>query len=172
MKRLIIASNNEHKIGEIKEILINFNLEILSLKEVGINVDVEENGTTFIENAHIKAIEIYKLLKDGSMVMADDSGLMVDALGGEPGVYSARYGGEHGNDKKNNEKLLSNLKGVKFEDRKAKFVCAIELIIDEENIISVQGEAHGYISEELRGKKNLDMIHYFMYQSLTKLLQK
>lgn len=153
MKRLIIASNNEHKIGEIKEILINFNLEILSLKEVGINVDVEENGTTFIENAHIKAIEIYKLLEDGSMVMADDSGLMVDALGGEPGVYSARYAGEHGNDKKNNEKLLSNLKGVKLEDRKAKFVCAIELIIDEENIISVQGEAHGYISEELRGKK-------------------
>lgn len=153
MRRLVIASNNGHKISEIKEMLKDFPFEIVSLKEAGINIDVEENGTTFIENAHIKAIEIYKVLGDGSMVMADDSGLMVQALNGEPGVYSARYSGEHGNDKKNNEKLLLNLKGVKANDRKAKFVCAIELIIDEENIISVQGEAHGYIEEEERGKK-------------------
>ena len=153
MKRLVIASNNQHKISEIKEMLKDFPFEIVSLKEAGINVDVEENGTTFIKNAHIKAIEIYRLLGDGSMVMADDSGLMVDILNGEPGVYSARYGGEHGNDKRNNEKLLLNLKGIKEEDRKAKFVCAIELIVDEENIISVQGESYGYITEEERGKE-------------------
>jgi XTP/dITP diphosphohydrolase len=153
MKRIVIASNNQHKISEIKEMLKGFPFEIVSLKEAGINVDVEENGTTFIENAHIKAIEIYRLLGDESMVMADDSGLMVDALNGEPGVYSARYSGEHGNDKKNNERLLLNLKGIKLEDRKAKFVCAIELIINEENIISVQGESHGYITEEERGKE-------------------
>ncbi|AEB76831.1 non-canonical purine NTP pyrophosphatase, rdgB/HAM1 family [Clostridium botulinum BKT015925] len=85
------------------------------------------------------------------MVLADDSGLMVDILNGEPGVYSARYSGEHGNDRKNNEKLLSKLKGVKFIERKAKFVCAMELIVDENTIIDVQGEVEGYILEEARG---------------------
>ncbi|MEA4826526.1 MAG: XTP/dITP diphosphatase [Clostridium sp.] len=152
MKKLIVASNNQHKIDEIKQILNNFPLDIISLKEAGIDVDVEENGTTFMENAHIKAMEIYKMLDKKYMVMADDSGLMVDALNGEPGVYSARYSGEHGNDKKNNEKLLSNLGEIEFEKRAAKFVCAIELIIDEERIINVQGEAKGYIIEEERGR--------------------
>lgn len=151
MKKLLVASNNEHKINEIKEILKDFPLEIISLKEAGIDIDVEENGNTFMENAHIKASEIYKLT-DGCMVMADDSGLAVDILNGEPGVYSARYSGEHGNSKKNNEKLLQNLKGIKFEDRKAKFVCAIELIINEEKVINVQGEIQGYIVETERGK--------------------
>ncbi|KLU76685.1 XTP/dITP diphosphatase [Clostridium botulinum] len=150
MKKIIVASNNQHKIEEIKEILKEFDLNILSLKEAGINVDVEENGTTFAENAHIKAAEIFKLVKD-AMVLADDSGLMVDILNGEPGVYSARYSGEHGNDRKNNEKLLSKLKGVKFIERKAKFVCAMELMVDENTIIDVQGEVEGYILEEARG---------------------
>ncbi|KOA72598.1 nucleoside-triphosphate diphosphatase [Clostridium botulinum] len=150
MKKIIVASNNQHKIEEIKEILKEFDLNILSLKEAGINVDVEENGTTFAENAHIKAAEIFKLVKD-AMVLADDSGLMVDILNGEPGVYSARYSGEHGNNRKNNEKLLSKLKGVKFIERKAKFVCAMELIVDENTIIDVQGEVEGYILEEARG---------------------
>lgn len=151
MKKLLVASNNEHKINEIKEILKDFPLKIISLKEAGIDVDVEENGDTFMENAHIKASEIYKLA-DECMVMADDSGLTVDILNGEPGVYSARYSGEHGNSKKNNEKLLRNLKGIKFEDRKAKFVCAIALIINEEKVINVQGEIEGYIVEGERGK--------------------
>lgn len=152
VKKLIVASNNEHKISEIREILNDFPLEVISLREAGINIDVEENGITFSQNAHIKAMEIYKILQEKNMVLADDSGLMVDILNGEPGVYSARYSGEHGNDKKNNEKLLSKLKGIEFEKRKAKFVCAIELIIDENNIINVQGEAEGYIIEEERGK--------------------
>lgn len=152
MKKLLVASNNEHKINEIKEILKDFPFQIISLKEAGIDVDVEENGNTFMENAHIKASEIYKLA-DECMVMADDSGLTVDILNGEPGVYSARYSGEHGNSKKNNEKLLQNLKGIKFEDRKAKFVCAIELIVDEENVINVEGEVQGYIVEVERGKE-------------------
>lgn len=151
MKKLIVASNNQHKIEEIKEMLKEFNLDVISLKEAGIDIDVEENGTTFAENAHIKAYEIFKIVKD-AMVLADDSGLMVEALNGEPGVYSARYAGEHGNDKKNNEKLLSKLKEFKFEDRKAKFVCAMELIIDEGRTIAVQGEVEGYILEEQRGE--------------------
>ncbi|WP_085829206.1 XTP/dITP diphosphatase [Clostridium massiliodielmoense] len=151
MKKLIVASNNQHKIEEIKEMLKEFNLDVISLKEAGINIDVEENGVTFAENAHIKASEIFKIVKD-SMVLADDSGLMVEALNGEPGVYSARYAGEHGNDKKNNEKLLSKLKGIKFEDRKAKFICAMELIVDENTSIKVEGEVKGYILEAQRGK--------------------
>lgn len=150
MRRLIVASNNEHKINEIKQILKDFPMEIISLREAGINIDVEENGSTFMENAHIKAIEIYKLIGN-AMVLADDSGLAVDILNGEPGVYSARYSGEHGNDKKNNEKLLSKLKGIDFEKRSGKFICAIELIIDENKIINVQGEVKGYIIEREKG---------------------
>jgi XTP/dITP diphosphohydrolase len=123
---------------------------VLSLKEAGINIDVEENGTTFMENAHIKASEIYKIAEN-SMVLADDSGLAVDILNGEPGVYSARYSGEHGNDKKNNEKLLSKLKGIDFEKRSGKFICAMELIINKDKIINVQGEINGYITEEEKG---------------------
>ncbi|KOA18252.1 Non-canonical purine NTP pyrophosphatase [Clostridium homopropionicum DSM 5847] len=151
MKKLIVASNNKHKISEIKQILKNFPFQILSLQEAGINIEVDENGSTFEENAHIKAIEIFKALGKRHAVLADDSGLMVDILNGEPGVYSARYFGVHGNDKENNEKLLSNLKGVEFEKRKAHFVCAIELILDEKIIIDVQGDVEGYIIEEERG---------------------
>lgn len=150
MKRIIVASNNAHKIKEIKQILEALEFEVISLKEAGINVDVEENGTTFMENAYIKASEIHKLHKE-DLILADDSGLMVDALGGAPGVYSARYAGEHGNDKKNNEKLLAELKSNKIEERTARFVCAMVLITDDERVIKVQGEIEGYIKEELNG---------------------
>jgi len=151
MKRVIVASNNEHKIVEIKEILSKYSLEVVSLKEAGIDIDVEENGTTFMENAYIKASEIYKLAPD-AMVLADDSGLMVDALGGAPGVYSARFAGEHGNYKKNNEKLLELLKGKPITDRNAKFVCAMVLIVNENRIIKVEGNVKGVIIDEERGQ--------------------
>jgi len=151
MNKVIVASNNEHKIVEIKEILSKHSLEVFSLKEAGIDIDVEENGTTFIENAYIKASEIYKLAP-GNMVLADDSGLMVDALGGAPGVYSARFAGEHGNYKKNNEKLLELLKGKPVTERAAKFVCAMVLIVDENRTIKVEGEVEGIIIEEERGQ--------------------
>lgn len=167
MKKLIVASNNNHKVKEIKEILKEFNFEILSLKEAGINIDVDENGTTFEENAHIKANEIFKIVKD-AMVLADDSGLMVDALQGEPGVYSARYSGEHGNYEKNNEKLLLNLKNVRFEDRKAKFMCAMELIIDEGKVIKVQGEVNGYILESPKGENGFAYDPLFYVPELKK----
>lgn len=151
MKKLIVASNNLKKIKEIKDILSKYPIEVISLKEAGINVDVEENGDTFIENAFIKANEIYKMV-DNAMVLADDSGLTVDCLGGAPGVYSARFAGEHGNDKKNNEKLLSLLEGKVLEERTGKFVCAIVLIIDLNNVIKVEGEIEGVILEEEKGK--------------------
>lgn len=150
MQKVIVASNNEHKIVEIKEILSRHSLEVVSLKEAGIDIDVEENGTTFIENAYIKASEIHKLAKD-YMVLADDSGLVVEALGGAPGVYSARFAGEHGNYKKNNEKLLELLKGKPLTDRKAKFVCAMVLIANENRTIKVEGNVEGVIIEEERG---------------------
>lgn len=168
MKKLVVASNNEHKIEEIKNILSKFDLEVLSLKEVGINIDIEETGTTFMENAYIKASEIYKIVED-AMVLADDSGLMVDALGGAPGVYSARFAGEHGNYKKNNEKLLEMLKGISYEDRKAKFVCAMVLILDEERTIKVQGEVKGVIIDKESGENGFgyDPLFYVPEYNMT-----
>lgn len=150
MKKVIIASNNEHKIDEIKKILSKFSLEVLSLKEAGIDIDVEENGNSFMENAYIKAREIFKISK-GDMVLADDSGLQVDALGGSPGIYSARFAGEHGNDKKNREKLLELMKDKTYEESTAHFVCAIVLIVDENTQLDVQGEVYGNIIKEERG---------------------
>lgn len=169
MKKLIVASNNEHKIREIKDMLKEFNLNVLSLKEAGIHIDVEENGENFKENAHIKAMEIYKVL-DGEMVLADDSGLMVDVLNGEPGVYSARYCGEHGNDEKNNEKLLLKLEGIEYEKKSAKFVSAIELIIDKNTIISVQGNVEGYIIKERRGNNGFGYDPLFYVPKLKKTM--
>lgn len=151
MKNLIIASNNKGKIKEIKDILKKYKLNIMSQSEAGVNMEVDEDGRTFMENAYKKAYAIYSLKKD-SIVMADDSGLMVDILDGAPGIYSARFAGEHGNSEKNNAKLVGLLRGLPFEKRKAKFVCAIVLIVDDKTVIRAQGEVHGYITEEPRGK--------------------
>lgn len=168
MNNLIIASNNRNKIKEIKEILKDYKFNILSQSESGINIDVEEDGQTFMENAYKKAYEIYKL-KEDSMVIADDSGLAVEVLNGAPGIYSARFAGEHGNDIKNNEKLLQMLNGVPFEKRKAKFICAIVFIIDDNNIIKVQGEVEGYISEKESGKGGFgyDPLFYIPQYNMT-----
>ncbi|MDF2885107.1 MAG: non-canonical purine pyrophosphatase, rdgB/HAM1 family [Clostridiaceae bacterium] len=151
MKRLVVASNNQHKIEEIKAMLGKYNISVISLKEAALDIDVEEDGNTFMENAYKKAFEISKILKD-DMILADDSGLMVAALGGAPGIYSARFSGEHGNYKKNNEKLKTLMLGKPREERKAKFVCAMALITCKQQIIKVQGEVNGYIIEEERGR--------------------
>lgn len=157
MKKFILASNNKHKIREIKEILKDFKLDILSLDEAGIDLDVEEDGKTFEENSFKKANEIRKyLLSRGHsdfIVMADDSGLEVDYLNGEPGIYSARYAGEHGNDFKNNEKLLDKLSGVKREDRGANFVCVIVAVTDKGEKIVSEGKSYGLILESLSGSE-------------------
>ena len=152
MKKIIIASNNNHKIKEIKEILSQFPFEVLSLEEASINIEVEETGSTFMDNAEIKASEIHKIA-DGNMVLADDSGLVVESLNGAPGVFSARFAGEHGDTKANNEKLLYLLDGAKEEQRKAKFICAMVLIINQDQIIKVQGEVEGIITDEFRGEE-------------------
>jgi XTP/dITP diphosphohydrolase len=168
MKKLIIASNNAHKIKEIKDILKDFPIEVVSLREAGIDIDVEETGTTFMENSYIKASEIFKLRQD-CMVLSDDSGLMVEALDGAPGVYSARFAGEHGNDKKNNEKLLQLLDGKPMEERKAKFVSAIVLIADSSEVIKVQGEIEGYIAFEPMGTREFgyDPLFYVPEYNMT-----
>lgn len=155
MKKLVVATNNSHKLQEIREILKDDNIEVLSLKDLNIDIDVVEDKDTFSGNAKKKAREIYNHIVNHNlgdyMVMADDSGLSVDYLHGAPGVYSARYSGEHGNTEENNKKLLRELQGVPREKRGAKFVCAIVLVISPENIITVEGECHGYIIEELKG---------------------
>lgn len=131
MKKLILASNNKKKIKEMKEILKEIDIEVRSLEDERINIDVVEDGKTFEENAKKKAKEIYEYLlerKDSNfIVLADDSGLEVNYLNGEPGIYSARYAGEHGNDSKNNEKLLNKLKGVLKSNRGAKFICQLAM---------------------------------------------
>lgn len=153
MKTIVVASNNEHKISEIKDILKAFSFKIISMNEAGINIEVEETGTTFLENAYIKAKEIHTLLNNEDyLVMSDDSGIEVDALGGAPGVYSARYAGEHGNSEKNNEKLLKELEGKPLNERTARFVCAIVLIGLGEEAIKVQGVVEGVVTTEIKGK--------------------
>ena len=172
MKRLVIASNNEGKIKEIKRVLANLPVEVLSLKDMGLDIDVEEDGLTFEDNAKKKSVEIYKELikrnESNFIVMSDDSGLEVDYLNGEPGVFSARYAGEHGNDKKNNEKLLLNLSGVSDDNRKARFVCQLALINDKNKYRTVRGTVDGYILEEEKGNGGFGYDPLFFYKPLNK----
>ena len=172
MKRLILASNNKKKIKEIKEILKELDVEVRSLENENINIEVVEDGKTFEENAEKKAKEIYEfLLKRGDknfIVLADDSGLAVDYLNGEPGIYSARYAGEHGNDTKNNEKLLKNLMGLDKQNRRAKFICQLAMFTDKGEYFKVTGDVNGYIIEELHGEGGFGYDPLFFYEPLNK----
>lgn len=140
--KLILASNNEHKLVEIRAILGGEFDEILSLREAGIAHETVEDGSTFLENAEKKAREIMEI--SGCCALADDSGLCVDALGGAPGIYSARYAGEHGDDKANNRKLLRDLEGV--EDRRAHFACAMVLVRPDGSVVRAEGRMDGVIA--------------------------
>jgi XTP/dITP diphosphohydrolase len=140
---LVFATNNQNKLKEVKSKL---KAEILGLADIHCNEDIEETGKTFEENAFIKAK--YVLDKYGYDCFADDSGLEVEALDGAPGVYSARYAGEHGNAEANMNKLLENLKGI--GNRKARFVTVI-CLINKENTLYFRGEINGTIINEKRG---------------------
>lgn len=172
MKKLILASNNSKKIKEMKEILKDLNVEVKSLENENINIDVIEDGKTFEENAKKKAKEIYEFLLDRGdnnfIVLADDSGLAVDYLNGEPGIYSARYAGEHGNDAKNNEKLLRKLDSLSKEKRGAKFICQLALFTEQGEYYKVTGEVNGYIIEELHGEGGFGYDPLFFYEPLNK----
>lgn len=146
---LIIASNNSNKLKEIKAILGDSFDNVLSMQEAGIDVDIEETGETFLENALIKARTVCELT--GKAALGDDSGLSVKALGGAPGVYSARYANAHGDYDKNNALLLKNMEGI--SDRSAKFVTAAVLYFPDGNYISAEGEAAGRILKEKKGKE-------------------
>lgn len=149
MKQFLIASNNSKKVEELQRILKPLGISAVSAREAGISLeDVEETGTTFKENAYIKAKAAYKLSK--MPCVADDSGLMVDALGGNPGVYSARYSGENATDKQNTEKLLNELKNVPDKDRTAAFYCCICVILNDD-VIYASGKCEGTIARSPRG---------------------
>ena len=147
MKSIILASNNKDKVKEVKEILKGY--DIISMKEAGIDVDIEENGMTFEENALIKAREIMKLT--GQITMADDSGLEIDYLNKAPGVYSARFMGHDTSYDIKNKALIQKLEGVKGSDRSGRFVCAIAVCFPDGREIVKRGTMEGLIAEEIKG---------------------
>ena len=138
------ATNNAGKLKELRRILTRCGHEVKSLRELGVTLDPEETGTTFAENAKIKAEAFCKAT--GLPTVADDSGLCVDALNGAPGVYSARYAGEHGNDAANNEKLMAEMQNVPVGQRAAKFVSAVCLILPDGRELVVTGECPGSVA--------------------------
>lgn len=143
-KIIVAASRNRHKIEEIEAITKKFGMRIISRDEAGVPpVEIEEDGQTFEENSFKKAAEIMKLC--GRITLADDSGLMVDYLNGAPGVYSARFAGEDGNDTKNNEKLLKLMEGVPADERTAKFVSVITMVYPDGTVLTARGECAGRI---------------------------
>ena len=146
--KLIIASNNAHKLVEIKAILGGAFGEILSLREAGIEHETIEDGHSFAENAEKKAREIMEI--SGCCALADDSGLCVDALGGAPGIYSARYAGVHGNDAANRKKLLEVLD--RTEQRAAHFACSIALVYPDGRIVRAEGRVEGVIARSEAGQ--------------------
>ncbi|MGG1105659.1 XTP/dITP diphosphatase [Bacillus subtilis] len=150
MKEAIIATHNPGKVKEFKEILEPRGYDVKSLAEIGFTEEIEETGHTFEENAILKAEAVVKAVN--KMVIADDSGLSIDNLGGRPGVYSARYAGEQKDDQANIEKVLSELKGIEKEQRTARFRCALAVSIPGEETKTVEGHVEGYIAEEPRGE--------------------
>jgi len=150
MKKLIFATGNEGKMREIRMILKDLPMEVISLKEAGIEVDIEENGSTFEENAIIKAKEIAKICNE--LVLADDSGLEIDYLNKEPGIYSARYMGEDTSYRIKNKALMDRLEGVPVEQRTARFVCAIAAVFPDGRVLTTLDTMEGYIGFEEAGE--------------------
>ena len=167
MITMIAASSNAHKIKEIQSIMSKFGVKVVSRKEAGVpEFEIEEDGETFEENSLKKAEAIMKAT--GKLTVADDSGLMVDYLGGAPGVYSARFAGEECDDEKNNEKLLKHLEGLPAEDRKAKFVSVITLMFPDGNTIVARGDRPGRIIETPTGENGFGYDPLFVPDGLSK----
>ena len=167
---LILASRNQKKIKEMETILATHfpGIHILSLDDVGFEGDIEENGTTYEENALIKARTAVEAGNHQYPAIADDSGLSVDALDGAPGVYSARYAGGHGDDATNNALLLKNLSHLPVSERTARFVCCIALVYPDGREMTVRGETEGLIINEARGNGGFGYDPYFYYQPFGK----
>jgi len=165
METIILASNNQHKVNEFKKILNEY--KILTMKDIGFNEDIEENGNTFLENSLIKAKTIHDYLKKKKkdyIVIADDSGLCCEALDGAPGIYSARYASDH-DIKKNRDVLISNLKG---KDKKAYFNCTIVVYYPDGSYKHFEGRTYGTIIDEERGKNDFGYDCIFLSDDLNK----
>lgn len=162
--KIILATSNRHKLSEYQKILSDY--QIITLPGIGFTDEIEENGRTFTENAMIKARAIYDFLaKPDCIIVAEDSGLVVDALDGAPGILSARYAGGHGNDVANRAKLLQELSG---KTRDAKFVCAIAIIYPDGHNESVIGETFGEITATEQGDGGFAYDSIFFSQDLNK----
>ncbi|MBQ4637685.1 MAG: RdgB/HAM1 family non-canonical purine NTP pyrophosphatase [Clostridia bacterium] len=158
--KLLLSTNNAHKVDEIKAIIGDMFDEIVSLKEAGISLEVEENGDTFEENAALKAVAAAKL--SGCAALADDSGLCVDCLGGAPGVHSARYAGDQHNDDDNNKKLIDTLKNYP-KPHNARFVSVVVIAYPDGRLITARGEAEGVIVDDSKGQAGFGYDPYFFY---------
>lgn len=167
MKKIIFATGNQDKMKEIREIMSNAGDRIISLKEAGIEADIEENGTTFEENAIIKAKAVCELT--GQIVLADDSGLEVDYMDKAPGVYSARYLGEDTPYSIKNETIIKNLENAKGEERSARFVCVIAAAFPDGRVITARGVIEGLIAYEEKGDNGFgyDPIFYVPEYNMT-----
>lgn len=166
MKKIVLASNNKHKIKEFNEILDN--VEILTLNDIGYYEEIEETGTTFLENALIKASTISEYLKSKGLdydVLADDSGTCCESLNGAPGIYSARYAGGHGDNKANRDKLIQDLKG---KDKTTYFTCTIVLYHIDGTYEYKEGRTYGKIIEEERGDTSFGYDCIFLSDDLGK----
>ena len=165
--KLLIASNNAHKVREIEEILTGYFDEMVTMREAGLDIDVVEDGKTFRENAVKKATEI--LEKSGfDATLADDTGLCVDALGGAPGVYSARYAGEAHDTAANNALLMENMKDVPDAERTCRFACCVALARRGRPVLVVEGKAEGLLLRAPVGENGFGYDPYFFYPPLGK----
>lgn len=163
--KIVVATNNQGKVREFRQLLEPLGFEPVSLKDEGIVIDVEENGETFSENAHIKAQAVYEICR--CPVLADDSGLEIEFLGGAPGIYSARYAGEDATDQDRCNKILSELEGVDISLRSARFACALYCIIDDETEYSVLGTMEGFIGFVPMGENGFGYDPIFMVDEET-----
>ena len=166
--KLIIASNNAHKVVEIRQILKDYFTDICTLREAGIDIDVVEDGATFTENAIKKAEEVLSAAAGFDAALADDSGLMVDALNGAPGVYSARYAGEGHDDAANNAKLMADMAGVPDGQRTCRFVSAVALARRNLPTLTATGSCEGALLREPRGQNGFGYDPYFFYEPAQK----
>lgn len=167
MDKIVFATTNEGKVKEIKEILAGFPIEVVSMKEMNITADIEENGATFEENSLIKAREVSKIT--GLPAMADDSGLEVDYLNGEPGIYSARYLGRDTDYNYKNNYIIEKLENAKDEERSARFVCVISLVLPDGREFIKKGVMEGRIAYEIKGENGFgyDPVFYLPEYGMT-----
>ncbi|WP_313347290.1 RdgB/HAM1 family non-canonical purine NTP pyrophosphatase [Lacrimispora sp.] len=158
--KIIFATGNEGKMREIREILKDLGMKILSMKEAGADLNIVEDGSTFLENAEIKARAVWE--KTGGIVLADDSGLVIDCLNGEPGIYSARYMGEDTSYEIKNQNLLNRAAKARGDERSARFVCSIAAVLPDGNVLHTEETMEGILADNPAGEEGFgyDPIFY------------